>query len=123
MPARTILVVDDDEVLCRMIRRGLEPLGYKVEALDATEPTLRRFSEGGVDAVLLDLLLGRESGLEALRLIRKEGGTPVFLMTGTVVDNEMEKYVRAIGAQGIFRKPFEFAELAARLKGVLEGGG
>lgn len=115
MGAKTVLVVDDDEALCRLIRRGLEPLGYRVESFDSTEPALRRLSGGGAQAVLIDLLLGRESGLDALRLIREKGSTPVVMMTGTVVDFAMERYLRAVGAQAVLRKPFEVAELAAQL--------
>lgn len=124
MKPKTILVVDDDEVLCRLLDRSLGPRGYLVESCGTTELALRRLSAGGIDAVLLDLMLGQENGWETIRLIRKTAGTGprILIITGALVDDEMLKDALLIGAQGIVMKPFEAAELAAQLRKVLGAG-
>lgn len=116
----TVLVVDDDAILCRMLNRSLKSLGYQVEGCGTTALALQRLSAGGIDAVLLDLVLGQENGWETLRLIRQKGRVPVLLLTGALVTEEMAEDARLMGAQGVVMKPFEAAELAARIREELD---
>lgn len=116
MALKKLLVIDDDASLRRLLSRSLAEFGFAIEGREATQAGLDRLFLGGVDAVLLDVMLGMENGWETLRLIREKSAVPVLLMTGALVDDEVARDARLLGAQGVVKKPFELPELAARLK-------
>lgn len=110
-----ILVVDDDEALRRLLTRQLASAGLESVAADNTREALMILAGGGVDAVLLDVVLGQENGWEALRLIREHGSVPVAMMSGATMDGDSLRDARTIGAQAVLQKPFERRELLACL--------
>src|SRR5215813_4340141 len=116
----TILVVDDDPNLLRMLRRGLALAGYEVRAALDGEVALQSVNEQPPDVVVLDVMLPEPlDGLEVARLIRKAGSdVPIIMLTarGKLAD-KMAGF--ASGADDYLPKPFELDELLARINALL----
>src|SRR5437762_2634191 len=98
MPGKRILVVDDDSDFSRMITRLLSSRGYDSLCAHTTEMARAACQDAPFDAVLLDLVLGRESGWETLRALKSLSRAPILLMTGGAVDGEMRLDAEVLGA-------------------------
>lgn len=116
----SVLVVDDEPTIRDSLRMVLEHEGYRVlEAADG-EQALRVVETGHPEAVLLDILMPRLNGLEALRRIRSlTVDLPVLMISG---HGTVETAVEALrsGAQDFLEKPLEREVVLRRLEGVLE---
>jgi diguanylate cyclase (GGDEF)-like protein len=121
-PKKPVIVVAEDERIQReLILAILRTNGYDAEAVADGQQAVERVSKGGVDAVLLDVLMPRMGGLEACRLIKTITGatfTPVLLVTVKADPASRVEGLR-IGADDYICKPFEEAELLARVQGML----
>ena len=117
---KTILVVDDETDLRRMICRMLTLHGFTAVGAETTAEALRALRSERVDAVMLDVVLGQENGWETLRLIREAGGVPFVMMSGATMDDDSQRDADVIGAQGTLQKPFESYELFDCLARVLD---
>jgi CheY-like chemotaxis protein len=117
---RTILVVDDDPDIRRMLRRMLESDGYHlVEAADGLE-ALGRVRSEPPDLIFLDLLMPGLDGWGVLRALRQDPATetiPVVLISGHVMADASQ--VREWGAVALLRKPFRLAALRALAEDLL----
>ncbi len=116
-----ILIVDDEPQIQRFLRTSLPPHGYDcIEAATAGE-ALRLFAKERPDAVILDLGLPDQDGFSVLQRIRAGTLTPVVVLSAR---NDIEGKVRALelGADDFITKPFDMAELLARLKAALRHG-
>ncbi len=114
-----ILVVDDDQAVRDSLRRALVLEGYEVDlAANGTE-ALRILSQRAPDAVILDLQMPDIDGLEVCRRLRSLGDmTPVLMLTARgAVDDRVEGL--DAGADDYMPKPFDLAELFARLRALL----
>ncbi|MBA2545293.1 MAG: response regulator transcription factor [Solirubrobacterales bacterium] len=112
-----ILVADDSETVLLMLQRRLEMAGYDVDTATDGEEVLKALEKGAPpDLVLLDAMMPKKSGIDALREMR-EGGldTPVLMISAHLEAQEPER-MRAIGADGCVPKPFEWDELIARIE-------
>jgi len=113
-----LLLVDDDEKLCGLVRYYLGPLGYDVSFAHNGIDGLDRALNGGYDAVLLDVMLPRMDGIEVLRRLRARSSVPVLMLTG--LGDEADRIVGLeIGADDYLPKTFSTRELLARLRAVL----
>lgn len=116
-----LLVVDDDPKFRRFMHRGLVDCGYEcMTAADAEEAerVLLGDEAAGIDLVLLDVMMPGRSGWELLDDLRQRGfSTPVIFLTAR---HEVEERVKGLrlGADDYILKPFEFAELLARIEVV-----
>lgn len=117
-----VLVVEDDVSLRRLIADFLESNGISaIEATGAADVT-RRMQDSPVDLILLDLLLGRDDGLDILRTVRAAHDTPIILMTAHRSD-EVDRVVGLeLGADDYVLKPLSLRELLARIRVVLRRG-
>jgi DNA-binding response OmpR family regulator len=115
--ARTILVVDDEPTLRETLVEALESEGYRaIPAADGRE-ALVRFRGEKPDLVLLDLMLPELSGIEVCRIIRRESGVPIVMLTAK--DSEVDKVVGLeLGADDYVTKPFSLRELTARIRAL-----
>jgi DNA-binding response OmpR family regulator len=117
----TVLIIDDDADHRELMTLTLRRFGHQVvEAADA-RAAQRLIDAGGVDAVLLDVRMPGESGIDFCRRLRDEPDTaalPVMFVTADVNDHRIEAAVRA-GADDYLTKPFHRAELATRLDNLL----
>lgn len=117
-PSKHILVVDDEPQICALVQRVLSNGGYRVSAAHDGEEMRRAFRAGGIDLVILDIMLPGGSGLDLLREIRSQSQVPVILLTalGEPVDRVVGL---ELGADDYVAKPFEPREILARVRNIL----
>ena len=116
-----ILIVDDEPQILRFLRAGLPPHGYEcIEAATAAE-ALKLFASEKPDVVILDLGLPDQDGFAVVERIRASALTPIVVLSARA---DVEGKVRALelGADDFITKPFDMAELLARLKAALRHG-
>jgi CheY-like chemotaxis protein len=123
VPARRILVVDDDPDIRRIAALALERIGgFQVTlAADGAE-AIDRATQDGPDLVLLDVSMPGMDGpatLAALRGAEATAHIPVVFFTATSNDSEVARLV-ALGAAGVLPKPFEVGDLPRRVRGILQ---
>lgn len=113
-----VLVVDDDENICEVIKMYLESSGYSTRLAHDGRSAQEAFLEYKPDLVLLDIMLPHIDGIDVLKWIRREHETPVIMLTakGETFDKVLGL---ELGADDYIVKPFEPKELLARAKAVL----
>lgn len=116
-----VLVVDDDPGLASLLAEYLGSRGFDVEVVGSGEDALSRIPRGGLDLVVLDVMLPGADGFEVLSHIRRIGSLPVIMLTARGED--MDRIVGLeMGADDYLSKPFNPRELLARIKAVLRRG-
>ncbi|WP_368489150.1 response regulator [Clostridium sp. BJN0013] len=113
-----ILIVDDDENICEVIKMYVESAGYEVQIANDGKSAETTFLEYKPDLVLLDIMLPNIDGIDVLKWIRKDYETPVIMLTakGETFDKVLGL---ELGADDYIVKPFEAKEMLARIKAVL----
>jgi DNA-binding response OmpR family regulator len=113
-----LLLVEDDASIREIATLGLEQAGFRVTSSGDGREALIRFRQGPFDLVVLDVMLPSLDGLEVLRGIRKDGQTPVVMLSAK---GDLHDIVVGLelGADDYVTKPFELPELVARIKAVL----
>src|SRR5581483_3379148 len=114
----TVLLVEDELNLGRLVARELEDAGYRV-LLAVDGPTaLQTFAREAPDLVVLDWMLPRLDGLEVLRRLRQSSPVPVLMLTARA--EEVDRVVGLeVGADDYLTKPFGTRELVARVRALL----
>ena len=114
-----ILVVDDDQAVRESLRRALVLEGYDVELAEDGTAALRSLTQSAPDAIVLDLQMPDVDGLEVCRRLRTLGDTtPVLMLTARDAVGDRVEGLDA-GADDYLVKPFDLAELFARLRALL----
>ena len=119
-PAR-IVIADDDRLARELLAGILRGAGHTVEAVEDGQAAVERVGQGGVDLVLLDVVMPRLSGVEACRLLKGmtlDSFLPVLLVT-VKADTQSRVEGLRIGADDYVCKPFDEAELVARVASML----
>lgn len=113
-----ILVIEDDLAIGKAVQKGLSEAGHEVSWQRDGNQGLAQARSQKYDSLVLDLLLPGENGLEILRTIRGEGiNTPVVVLTALgSTDDKISGLKR--GADDYLVKPFDMAELLARIEAV-----
>lgn len=117
-----ILVIEDERKLAEAIAEGLRGSGYSVSLAHSGETGLKQLHADLFDLILLDIMLPRQSGLETLRSLRRDGfKSPVLILTSK---DAIEDRVLGLdaGADDYLVKPFAFPELLARIRALLRRG-
>lgn len=112
------LVVDDEDFICKLVERILVGAGYDVVSAANGCEALDKLSQGGIDLVLLDIMMPQLDGFKTLDLIREQYDVPVIMLTGKGEVSTLRDAL-AIGADDYIRKPFGKLELLARVKAKL----
>jgi len=113
-----ILVVEDEASFSEALEFLLGKEGFSVVSADTGAEALRKFDQGGIDLVLLDLMIPEVSGTEVCRQIRAKSRVPIIMLTAK--DSEVDKVVGLeIGADDYVTKPYSSRELVARIRAVL----
>jgi len=114
----SILIVDDDEKLCRLLGEYLRPLGYTVDAVHDGRQGLERARSNQYGAVILDVMLPGMAGFDVLRELRRTSNVPVLMLTA--LGEEVDRVAGLeLGADDYLPKTFSTRELLARLRAVL----
>jgi two-component system OmpR family response regulator len=113
-----ILIVDDQREICDLVQGYLTGEGYRVSTAHDGGEMRRTMAQGGVDLVILDLMLPGEDGLTLARSLREESSVGIIILTGRgeIVDRIIGL---EMGADDYLPKPFHLRELLARVKSVL----
>jgi two-component system copper resistance phosphate regulon response regulator CusR len=118
-----VLVVEDDPDMARFITRGLGEQAYAVDAVPSGDEALEKAATTPYDAIILDVMIPLPDGLAVCRQLRRDGiDAPILMLTARdAVRNRVEGL--DAGADDYLVKPFEFAELLARLRALLRRRG
>ncbi|SUY48338.1 DNA-binding response regulator [Clostridium putrefaciens] len=113
-----VLIVDDDENICEVIKMYLQNSGYDTRLSHDGKNAQEAFLNYKPDIVLLDIMIPHMDGIDVLKWIRKENETPVIMLTakGDTFDKVLGL---ELGADDYIVKPFEPKELIARVKAVM----
>ena len=113
-----ILIVDDDENICEVIKMYLETTGYNVKVAHDGKAAKEEFVNFSPNLVVLDMMLPGIDGMEVLKWIRKDSNVPVIMLTakGETFDKVLALEIRA---DDYVVKAFEPKELLARVKAVM----
>lgn len=120
MTTERILVVDDEETLCEVLKLNLENEGYDVDialsAEDALKLDIRQYS-----LILLDIMMGEISGIRFAKMLKSDVGTagiPIIFCTARDSEDDMVKGLN-LGADDYITKPYTIRNVIARVKSVL----
>ncbi|HEY9100832.1 response regulator transcription factor [Chitinimonas sp.] len=114
-----LLLIEDETALRQSLKKQLEADGYRVDEAADGEDGLFQASEYPVDLAIVDLGLPKLSGLQVVERLRAEGRTlPILILTARGSWQDKVKGLEA-GADDYLVKPFEYPELAARIKALL----
>ena len=117
-----LLVAEDDPAIAEGLMRSLRSAGYAVEWVEDGERAEAALAAAEYDLLILDLGLPKKSGLEVLKALRKRASRiPVLILTAL---DDLGHRVNGLdaGADDYLRKPFEFAELEARVRALTRRG-
>ena len=115
-----ILVVDDEEDLCEILKFNLENEGYEIDTANSAEEALK-MDISSYDLLLLDVMMGEISGFKMANLLKKDRKTahiPIIFITAKDTENDTITGFN-LGADDYISKPFSLREVTARVKAVL----
>lgn len=114
----TILLVDDEDAVQKLLTYPLERDGYRVVQARDGEEALACFDVETVDLVVLDVMLPKLDGLEVIKRLRARSSVPVVMLTAR--DDELDKVLGLeLGADDYITKPFSIREFRSRVKALL----
>jgi DNA-binding response OmpR family regulator len=114
----TILLVDDEDSIQKLLAYPLERDGFRVLQARDGEEALERFAAEHVDLVVLDLMLPKLDGLEVCKRLRAESEVPIIMLTAR--DDELDKVLGLeLGADDYITKPFSIREFRSRVRALL----
>ena len=117
-----IMVVDDDQNICELLRLYLEKDGYTVVIANDGEEALAKFPAENPDLMLLDIMMPKLDGWQVCREIRKKSNVPIIMITakGETFDKVLGL---ELGADDYVVKPFDPKEIVARIKAIMRRTG
>ncbi len=116
-----ILIIEDEEILAKLLKKGLENQGYAVDYLTDGEAGQTRieYHYQDYDLIVLDLMLPKRTGFEVCKNVRAKGiDTPILALTAKA-DVQSKISLLDTGADDYMTKPFEFSELSARIRALI----
>lgn len=119
-PAK-ILVVDDEDTLCEVLRFNLEVTGYDVDVAQSAEEALTKISQTPYNLVILDVMMGETSGFTLARKLKADQDTkdiPIIFLTAKDSEDDMIAGLN-IGADDYIFKPYTIRNIVARVGTVL----
>jgi len=114
----TILLVDDEDAVLKLLTYPLERDGLRVVAARDGQEALERFASEPVDLVVLDVMLPKLDGLEVCRRLRAESMVPIIMLSAR--GDELDKVLGLeLGADDYITKPFSIREFRSRVRALL----
>lgn len=120
MTKHRILVVDDEESICEILKFNLEVNGYDVDVAYSAEEAMKKHPEH-YSLILLDIMMGEMSGFQMARILKEKPETarvPIIFCTAKDTENDTVAGLN-IGADDYIAKPFSLSEVMARVRGVI----
>jgi two-component system, OmpR family, alkaline phosphatase synthesis response regulator PhoP len=119
---QTVMVVDDDQRILRLVRVNLERAGYNVVSASSGPAAIEELIASPPDAVVLDITMPGMDGFDVTRRIREISQVPIIMLTAL---GEQAQKLRGldIGADDYMTKPFDPDELVARVRAILRRSG
>lgn len=119
MNMQHLLIVDDEEDICEILRFNLETEGYAVDTAFSAEEALALMAGSSYDLLLLDVMMERMSGFEMAEHLRQQGDrTPIIFLTA-LGGHDDQLHGFSVGADDYIAKPFSFDTVLARVRAVL----
>jgi DNA-binding response OmpR family regulator len=117
---KTVLVIDDDDMLRKSLANGLRQSDFSVLTADSAEQGTQILNQVSVDAIVLDRMMNGQDGLSFLKQLRKSGNsTPTIMLTAlSGPENAIEGL--SGGANDYLAKPFQLKELVLRLQNIIK---
>lgn len=118
-----VLVVEDEKKTASFVRKALQAEGFAVDACHNGDDALATAKATPFDVIVLDIMLPGRDGLSVLRQLReRKNSTPVLLLSARGEVNERVEGLN-LGADDYLPKPFELAELVARVRAITRRSG
>lgn len=114
----SVLIVDDEPAIVRLVRDYLERAGFEVTTAANGEDALQLFTRTHPDLVILDLTLPHMDGLDVARAMRRAGDVPIIMLTARTEEADRVAGLE-LGADDYVTKPFSAREIVARVRAVL----
>lgn len=114
MDKKTILVVDDDPAILRLLSTNLKARGYEVITATDGEEALEAVQRDFVDLIILDIMMPKVDGVQVCRCVREWSDMPIIILSARGDENDKVKCLE-LGADDYLTKPFGIAELMARI--------
>ena len=115
----TILIVDDEEEIRRLLREFLEKNDFAVLAAADGQQALQLADEHHPDLVITDLLLPKEHGIDVIQAIKDRFFLPIIAISGIYKENEIKGRLGDIYIDGFFEKPLHLDNLLACIRSIL----
>ena len=112
------MVIDDEQIVLRLLKRILEPEGYDVIIADNGTVALELVEESMPDLIILDIMMPGLDGFQVLNLIRRRSNVPVIMLSARR-EVTTKRDLLILGADDYVEKPFHTGELVARIKAKL----
>jgi DNA-binding response OmpR family regulator len=117
-----ILLVEDERKVASFVARALRENAYAVDVADTGEKAMEMVAGAGYDAILLDVRLPGKNGVDVCHELRQKGvDTPILMLTARSLVEQRVEGLDA-GADDYLTKPFELAELLARVRALIRRG-
>ena len=113
-----ILVVEDDERIVRFVKRGLEAEDHHVECVMTKPEAVQALKVTNYDAIILDVFLGPDNGLELCRELRKRQDATPILVVSAMGSPDMKRHSFLAGADAFLAKPFAFDDLISSIQEI-----
>lgn len=113
-----VLLVDDEPTILETVETKLRKEGYSVFTAATAEDGMRLYRQARPDLLILDVMLPQRSGLDLCKAVRKDSSVPIIFLTARASEGDRVSGFE-IGADDYVVKPFNLAELAARVKALL----
>lgn len=120
MDPKRILVVDDEETLCEVLKINLQNEGYEVDIATSAEQALT-YDIRKYDLILLDIMMGEISGIQMAKILKSQpatASTPIIFCTARDTEDDMIRGLD-LGADDYIMKPYTIRNVIARVKSVL----
>ncbi len=115
-----ILIVDDEEGICNLLKRFLGGLGYEVSTAFSGKDALKITKEKDINMVLLDIKMPGIDGVETLRRLKNIKVNLIVIMITAYGETQTETESRKLGGYDYIRKPFSLENLASLVKEALK---
>ncbi len=117
--ADKVLIVDDDESICKLLQKVMGINDLEAECVNSGEAALEILKEKTFDIILLDVNLGDMEGFDVIKKLRSDGvNTPIMIVSGRNEDYD-SLYGLSIGADDYVTKPFRPVVLGAKIKALI----